>query len=194
MDKGSDNQTTCYPLPYPRHLLTVSRAVTVPLPLLTCSLRSPAERSGSGEERTTTRSQEVTEGSTGDGNHVDSSWTVYPLSVPLTARGSFRSAPLHAPSQPAAVHRSAPWFVGHPSRLTRYALHSPPPSISSVSRLYPHSSSFPSLRYALSVHILVPRVVATLRYSSRRDAPRLGLVAHRSFPSVRPSLSPPLRE
>lgn len=28
----------------------------------------------------------------------------------------------------AAVHRSAPWFVGHPSRLTRYALHSPPPS------------------------------------------------------------------
>lgn len=47
---------------YPRHLLTVSRAVTVPLPLLTCSLRSPAERSGSGEERTTTRSQEVTEG------------------------------------------------------------------------------------------------------------------------------------
>ena len=58
----------------------------------------------------------------------------------------------------------------------------------------PHSSSFPSLRYALSVHILVPRVVATLRYSSRRDAPRLGLVAHRSFPSVRPSLSPPLRE
>lgn len=55
---------------YPRHLLTVSRAVTVPLPLLTCSLRSPAERSGSGEERTTTRSQEVTEGSTGDGNHV----------------------------------------------------------------------------------------------------------------------------
>ena len=68
---------------YPRHLLTVSRAVTVPLPLLTCSLRSPAERSGSGEERTTTRSQEVTEGSTGDGNHVDSSWTVYPLSVPL---------------------------------------------------------------------------------------------------------------
>ena len=31
-------------------------------------------------------------------------------------------------TQPAAVHRSAPWFVGHPSRLTRYALHSPPPS------------------------------------------------------------------
>lgn len=76
-------------------------SVSLPLPLLTCSLRSPAERSGSGEERTTTRSQEVTEGSTGDGNHVDSSWTVYPLSVHLhPSSGSFPVRSAYAPLSP----------------------------------------------------------------------------------------------